>query len=34
MEVGTATHEPNDNSDGGKDLEDKLDEERIPVVVV
>ena len=33
MEVGTTTHEPNNNCDGGRDLEDMLDEERIPVAV-
>ena len=33
MEVGTATHEPNDNSNGGRDLENMLYEERTPVAV-
>ena len=33
MHIGTITHEPNDSSDGGRDLENMLDEERIPVAV-
>ena len=32
IEVGTATHEPNDISHGGRDLEDMLDEERIATI--